>query len=62
MPLFDHPSIKCHFMQWAMSLAERLHKAYKHVYPNMFKAVFCLNSGQVINFSYCDENYEICVL
>ena len=33
MPYLDHPSNKCHVMQWAISLAEKLNKANKICLP-----------------------------
>jgi len=56
MPFIDHPSIKCHVMQWAISLAEKLYKAYEYVYPNVFEISYYLISNQIVNFSSCDEN------
>ena len=37
--LIDHPSTKCHFMQWAISLAEKLNKAKQNMFiPTCFRS------------------------
>lgn len=39
MPYLDHPSNKCHFMQWAISLAEKLNKAKQNMFiPTCFRS------------------------